>query len=344
MMDERARISCFQREPSVRWRTLGFPRDGLDGLPQHIGKQQVEDSDGGQYHRAFTNSWQPFLLAEDAPAPPFADRYPARLPDGRVLFLPIRPLADTGNAIASLILTQCSFEVETTIAEVLAERLASSAPDIVVGLPTLGLPLARLVAERLGHTRYVALGTSPKFWYDEALSVPLASITSPTAKKCLFLDPRMLPLLKDAKVCLIDDVISSGKSILAALDLLQKVDVASVSVGTAMLQTRRWFKTLSMSRGEDLPKIVAAFETPLLTHSGSGWRIADEAEQAQPVKKRPRSISRALAPSTRMATFTSCGPGPSAPASGYLVRSTPRLLRSHTEKLGRSARSITHGS
>ena len=157
--------------------------------------------------------WQEIHPAEAAAPPPYHTRYPARLPDGRVLFLPIRPLAGTENAIASLILTQCAFPVEAALADALAANIAPFSPEVVVGLPTLGLPLARAVAERLGHRRYVALGTSRKFWYDDGLSVPLTSITSPGQEKRLYIDPRMLPLITGARVCLIDDVISSGTSI-----------------------------------------------------------------------------------------------------------------------------------
>lgn len=185
--------------------------------------------------------------------------------------LPIRPLAGTENAIASLILNQSSFAVEGALADVLAERVATSGPDIVVGLPTLGLSLARLVAERLGHTRYVALGTSRKFWYDDALSVPLSSITSPGQEKRLYLDPRMVPLLQGARICLIDDVISSGASMRGGLEVLALAGMEPVVIGAAMLQTRRWQEAL----GDKAGRVVGALKTPLLQRTPDGWVAAD---------------------------------------------------------------------
>lgn len=184
--------------------------------------------------------------------------------------LPIRALAGTGNAIASLILNQASFPVEAALAEALADRLADLHIDVIVGVPTLGLSLARAVGARLGHTRYVPLGTSRKFWYDSALAVPLRSITSIGSDKRLYIDPRMLPLLQDRRVCLIDDVISSGASICAARDLLMLAGVTPVVIATAMLQTRRWEARL----GELRP--VAALHTPLLVGAPGCWRIAPE--------------------------------------------------------------------
>jgi adenine/guanine phosphoribosyltransferase-like PRPP-binding protein len=216
--------------------------------------------------------WQEILPGDYASPGPYQDRFPARLPDGRVLFLPIRRLGETGRGIASLILNQTAFAVEAVMADLLAEQLAEYAPEVIVGMPTLGLSLARAVAQRLGHKRYVALGTSRKFWYDEDLSVPLTSITSPGAQKRLYLDPRMRPLLMGKRVCLIDDVISSGTSISAGLDLLQGADLRPVCVAAAMLQTRRWQDPLG-SRGA---LAVGVIRSPLLQVCDGGWDLAEE--------------------------------------------------------------------
>lgn len=218
--------------------------------------------------------WQRIEPAEAAAAAPYTDRFPARLPGGAVLHLPIRPLAGTGNALASLILNQASFAVEARLAEALAAELAPAAPEVVAGLPTLGHPLARAVAERLGHGRYVPFGTSRKFWYDEALSVPLSSITTPGSGKRLYLDPRMLPLLEGRRVALVDDVISSGASITAALDLLALVGCRPVVIGAAMLQTLRWRDRLGESHAWALPLVRGAIATPMLVRQDEGWIVA----------------------------------------------------------------------
>ncbi len=207
--------------------------------------------------------WQTFSPGPPPPAP-WTDRFPAQMPDGRVLWLPIRTLA-SGDGIASLILNQASFEVEETLAAHLADRLRPHAPDVVVGLPTLGLGLARAVAARLGHARMVPLGTSRKFWYDEALSVPMSSITSPGVAKRLYVDPRMLPLLRGRRVALIDDVASSGASMRAGLSLLGAIDCAPVAMGVAMRQTDRW---QALARSAPLEGV---FDTPLLRAAPDGW-------------------------------------------------------------------------
>lgn len=199
--------------------------------------------------------------------------FPAMLADGRQLLLPIRALEGGRHGLASLIINQASFAVVDALAEDLAARLRPLAPDVVVGLPTLGLTLASEVARKLGHGRYVPFGTSRKFWYDEALSVPLASITTPGAGKRLYADPRMPLLIRQRRVALVDDVISSGKSILAGLELLASMEVEPVVIGAAMLQTRRHVAELRAFGSEWPQRVHASFSTPLLEKGDDGlWR------------------------------------------------------------------------
>lgn len=208
----------------------------------------------------------------NAPDTVFTESYPAALPDGRQILLPIRILPGDGTrAVASLIVNQASFEVEDALTEVIATNSAARKPEIVIGVPTLGLPLANGVARRLGHARMVALGTSRKFWYDEALSEPLKSITTPDGGKRIYLDPRMHPLLEGRRILLVDDVVSSGASLAAVLRLLDKAGLAPVAIAVAMEQGDRWKEILP---ADALRKIKGAFRSPLLRRAGDGW-VAD---------------------------------------------------------------------
>jgi adenine/guanine phosphoribosyltransferase-like PRPP-binding protein len=199
--------------------------------------------------------WQE-IMPPDASA---VGGYPARFEDGRILLLPIRHLPDGKHALASLIINQASFTVVDALATSLAQKLAAFAPEVVVGLPTLGLTLASAVAQKLGHARYVPLGNSAKFWYRAQLSVPLSSVTTPDQQKRLFIDPRMLPLLEGRRIALVDDVISSGVSMLAGIELLQACGVKPLVLGTAMLQSEDWQERLAAWN------IVAVLRSPILT-------------------------------------------------------------------------------
>ena len=200
------------------------------------------------------------------------DFHVAELPDGRQLRLPIRILADGKHALASLIVNQASFTVQEALAEALAAQIAAYDIDVVAGLPTLGLTLASATARALGHGRYVPLGTSRKFWYREELSVALSSITTPNQEKRLYIDPRMLPLLEGKRVALVDDVISSGASILSGLALLTACGIEPVVIGAAMLQSKRWRERVDADGKRWSERIVGVFSTPILERTeNGGW-------------------------------------------------------------------------
>jgi len=210
-----------------------------------------------------TDVWQ--ALHKDLPHGVQEDQETYAVPfDGHSILLPIRALSDGERGVASFILNQASFSVLDAVADALAQKLTPYQPDIIVGVPTLGLPLAEAVARRLGHSRIVPLSTSRKFWYDEKLSVNMSSITSPGKEKRLYLDPRMIPLLT-GRIAVIDDVLSSGSSIASTLGLLYLQQVEPVVIGTAMLQGAVW-----KSRVGACP-VEGAFATPILRKTDAGW-------------------------------------------------------------------------
>ncbi|KQV72735.1 phosphoribosyltransferase [Rhizobium sp. Root1220] len=213
----------------------------------------------------------------------FSSFYVAELHDGRQLRLPIRMLADGRHALASLILNQASFAVLDVLAGQLAEKLKRFDVDVIAGLPTLGLTLAAAVAQKLGHDRYVPLGTSRKFWYRDELSVALSSITTPTQQKRLYMDPRMLPLLGGRRVALIDDVISSGTSIVSGLQLLSSCAISPVAIGAAMLQSDRWREKLDSAGAHWQERTLGVFSTPILEITETRtWRRADAGSRSSP--------------------------------------------------------------
>ncbi|MBB3770230.1 adenine/guanine phosphoribosyltransferase-like PRPP-binding protein [Angulomicrobium tetraedrale] len=198
-------------------------------------------------------------------APPYRFGYPVRLPDGRVLLLPLRALPDGEHAVASLIANQAAHHVVAALAQVMTEQARGLGADIVVGLPTLGLAFAALVAERLGQKRYVPLGYSRKFWYADALSEPVSSITSPEAGKRLRLDPNLLPLIEGRRVALVDDAISTGATAIAACRLLQRAGAEIAGMVVAMKQTNRWVEAMA-----GVP-VSAAYGCPRFILRHDGW-------------------------------------------------------------------------
>ena len=228
----------------------------------------------GAFTRPTTAYWQRLLDGWPdgrPPQPPYRFGYPVALPDGRVLELPLRALPDGKHAVASLIANQASFEVVAALADHMAELVRATGAELVVGMPTLGLTFAPLVAERLGHARYVPLGYSRKFWYDDALSEPIFSITSPSGEKRLYLDPNMVPLLQGKRICLVDDAISTGSSTLAGYRLFQHLGLDIAAVVVAMKQTTRWQAPLDQVSATLRAKVHAVFGCPLFAATTEGW-------------------------------------------------------------------------
>jgi adenine/guanine phosphoribosyltransferase-like PRPP-binding protein len=214
--------------------------------------------------------WQELLPAAPADAaPPWQRSVPVALPDGRWLRLPVRPLPhEPGHAVASLLCNHASLDVLDALGQLLAQRVASRGVEVVVGLPTLGLALAPIVARHLGHARYVPLGTSRKFWYDDALSAAVVSVTSPTPGKRVFLDPHLLPLVQGRRVLLVDDAVSTGRTAHAPWDLLETLGAQVLAMGVAMRQGRRWVQELGADRAA---RVLGVFDSPLLRATPGGW-------------------------------------------------------------------------
>jgi adenine/guanine phosphoribosyltransferase-like PRPP-binding protein len=207
--------------------------------------------------------WQSFGPPQ-AKGGPWRNSYPASMPDGSRLLLPLRDFSEF--AVAGLIANQASFDVVRRLAAWMAEAARPLGAEVVVGLPTLGQVFAPLVAEALGHDNWVAPGYSRKRWYEEALSVPMTSITTPDSRR-MWLDPRLLPRLAGKRVLLVDDVVSTGSSARAGLSLLAAAGITPVALCVAMAQGDRWRAGWPAS----VP-VVAAFATPIFNPAlGGGW-------------------------------------------------------------------------
>ena len=97
-------------------------------------------------------------------------------------------------------------------------------------------------------------------------------MTTPDEKR-LYLDPHMLPMLVGKRVVLIDDVISTGRSIVAGLALLRAAGIEPVAVGCAMLQSQRWKQHADITALEN--RLISVITSPRLQRSKAGW-VPDE--------------------------------------------------------------------
>jgi adenine/guanine phosphoribosyltransferase-like PRPP-binding protein len=226
------------------------------------------------FTEATTQYWQhvhDHLPPQDT-CPPFRFGYPARLPDGRWLKLPIRTRQrDQDRAVASFIANHAAFSVLDALAGHMADRVQSLEPEIVVGLPTLGLALATPLARRLGHDRIVPFGTSRKYWYDDRWSEDTSSITTTTPRR-LYVDPNLVAMLVGRRVLVVDDTISTGTTALAALGVLKKIGAEPAGLAFAMSQGDTWRSRLDQNQ---CALVSCVFQTPHLVrdHRAGGWII-----------------------------------------------------------------------
>jgi hypothetical protein len=192
--------------------------------------------------------------------PPYRDHYALELPDGDRVELPLLPLPDGQHAIVSLCITENSFELEDRLSTAMAELARP-----------LGLVFAASVAKKLGHRHYAPLSYSRKFWFDDALSVAVHSITSPSQVKQVYIDPRIVNRLRGRRVVLVEDVISTGTTIAAQIKLMSMLQADVVGIVTAMQETRAWIERLA---GIDprYPKLVrSCIRCPLFQRTPDGW-------------------------------------------------------------------------
>jgi adenine/guanine phosphoribosyltransferase-like PRPP-binding protein len=219
--------------------------------------------------RPYDVRWHPAAAAPRAGGP-YATHYPVPLSDGSTLELPLRALPGGQGAIALLMSNQTPFAVEDALAPLIAQAAAAFSPDCIAAVPTMGLDYARLAARHLGLPHYVALGLSRKFWYDERLSEPVTSSTSPGQSKALYLDPALLARIQGRRVVLVDDVINTGASAAAAIRLLERAGAQVVGLTVALTEGHAWREALA-TLGPHWPvRVRSAGHIPLFAPAGDG--------------------------------------------------------------------------
>lgn len=107
-----------------------------------------------------------------------------------------------------------------TCARELAARLDPEAYDVLVTAEAKSIPLIYALA---AETRkpWVVLRKSRKLYMGDSVAAETVSITT-GRKQTLYLDEKDLPLIRDQRVCLVDDVISTGSTQRAMRRVVEK--------------------------------------------------------------------------------------------------------------------------
>ena len=130
--------------------------------------------------------------------------------------------------------------------------------DIVASVATMGIPIAIEVSRALGLDDYLIFQKTPKIHLADAITEPVRSITT-DKPQLLLLDRARIGAVAGRRVALVDDVISTGASIRAALALLRRVGALPVAIGTVLAETHVWRDAL----GEDQRLVHTLGSIPL---------------------------------------------------------------------------------
>ncbi|MBE6942100.1 MAG: adenine phosphoribosyltransferase [Ruminococcaceae bacterium] len=131
--------------------------------------------------------------------------------------LPICPVTDK-LYIAGFVIFG---DPELTVA--CARDLLKVAPeyDYIITAEAKGIPLAHEMARQAGNEKYILARKGAKLYMRDIFEVTVNSIT--TAKEQhLYLDGADAELIKGKKILIVDDVISTGESLLALEALVEK--------------------------------------------------------------------------------------------------------------------------
>ncbi len=145
-------------------------------------------------------------------------------------------------SIATLILGDVDFLSQA--AGLLSKKVRPVGVDAVLTAEAKSIALAYELSRKLGLDRFVVARKTIKSYMGDHASQRLRSITT-TAEQELLLTSEEMRWLSGNRVCLLDDVVSTGAT-LGALEKLAKKAGASVSCRAAIWKEGPWYT------GEDL--------------------------------------------------------------------------------------------
>jgi len=182
------------------------------------------------------------------------------------------PLVSLGPSLAIALMITVDLHVQflDEAGRELAEILRDLDVEVVVTIATMGIPVAIAVTHALGFDHYVVLHKTQKIHLETALAEPVRSITTATEQR-LLLDRARIPLLQGKRVAILDDVISTGASVGAALRLVRQAGGEVVGIGVLATEASQWRSAL----GDDAIVVRALGALPLFRPDGQGGLVED---------------------------------------------------------------------
>ena len=131
--------------------------------------------------------------------------------------LPICPVNENLSIGAFVIFGDCE------LTEACARELLKLAPayDYILTAESKGIPIAYEMARQAKDEKWLLARKGPKLYMRDLFSVEVKSITTAAVQK-LYLDGNDAALMKGKRILIVDDVISTGESLLALEELVKQ--------------------------------------------------------------------------------------------------------------------------
>ena len=131
--------------------------------------------------------------------------------------LPICPVNENLSIGAFVIFGDCE------LTEACARELLKRAPayDYIITAESKGIPIAYEMARQAGDKKWLLARKGAKLYMRDVFGVEVKSITTAAVQK-LYLDGNDAALMKGKRILIVDDVISTGESLLALEELVRK--------------------------------------------------------------------------------------------------------------------------
>ena len=178
-----------------------------------------------------------------------------------------------GLSIALLISVDHGIAFSERAGAELADLMRSYDVEIVASVATMGIPLAIEVTRALGLDDYAILHKTQKIHLSDAVAEPVRSITTAADQRLLF-DRRRIEAIRGRRVGIVDDVISTGGSSRAALNLVRRVGGTPVVFGALLTEGSGWRGVL----GDDAAMVRTLGAIPVFRHEPDGTLTEDWGE------------------------------------------------------------------
>lgn len=112
---------------------------------------------------------------------------------------------------------------DVDITKACARELLKKAPafDVIITAESKGIPLAYEMARQAGTSDYIVARKGPKLYMQNVITTEVNSITTDHIQK-LCLGQKEIDMMKDKRILIVDDVISTGESLLSLEALVRQ--------------------------------------------------------------------------------------------------------------------------